>query len=81
VAPFLLLLAQVSFLAMIALSPSFLTVLTGAFIAFMALHANSTTRKFALSILYGFIVQAAILLGLYDYITGRYRVLWTKKGR
>ena len=81
VAPFLLLLAQVSFLAMIALSPSFLTVLAGAFIAFIALYANSTTRKFALSILYGFIVQAAIVLGLYDYITGRYRVLWAKKGR
>jgi len=81
VAPFLLLLAQASFLAMIALYPALLALLAGAFIAFIALYTSSKTRPFALSILYGFIVQAAIVLGLYDYITGHYRVLWAKKGR
>jgi len=81
VAPFLLLLAQASFLAMIALYPALLALLAGAFIAFIALYTSSRTRRFALSILYGFIVQAAIVLGLYDYITGHYRVLWAKKGR
>jgi len=38
-------------------------------------------REKCLGLIYGIIVQLAVVLGIVDYLTGNYTVLWEKKGK
>jgi len=42
---------------------------------------SNRLRGFILGLLYAFVVQVATLLGIVDYLTGNYSVLWKRKGR
>lgn len=39
------------------------------------------SRRLLMAVLYGLVVQIAVILGIIDYATRNYTVLWTKKGK
>ncbi len=39
------------------------------------------SRRATMALLYGIVVQIAAFLGMIDYLTGNYNVLWSKKGK
>jgi biofilm PGA synthesis N-glycosyltransferase PgaC len=47
----------------------------------LASFAAIASRHAILALLYGIVVQIAAFLGILDYLTGNYTVLWSKKGK
>ena len=85
ISPIILLVLEVLVILQLLLWNTFSGVLVWIGLLLVALLVlsliSSRFRGFMLGLLYAFIVQAAALFGIWDYLTGNYSVLWTKKGR
>jgi len=71
--PFLIFILSVYLLFYVPLILLFLLVL--------ASLITIASRRAILALLYGVVVQIAAFLGIVDYLTGNYTVLWSKKGK
>jgi len=85
ISPIILLVLEVLVILQLLLWNTFSGVLVWIGLLLIALLVlsliSSRFRGFMLGLLYAFIVQVAALFGVWDYLTGNYSVLWTKKGR
>jgi hypothetical protein len=76
--PISLLIGEASLLALIVSSPVVLEVLVIAVLPLLILYAYSPTRRIVSGILFIFMAEVAMLLGIYDCMRGKQTVLWTR---